>query len=300
MTANGQSYVFRALVLSTLLIVSAIFAVGPYEKVGSPDTNNKTASEAKDVGPPKTFSAKLLDDPTAFFTMALAALTAVLAGTAAIQIYYLRRTDGTARLSAKAAEKAALAAEKSALVAEAALLGVEAPFIFVTVKKWREGDPLAPGNRPGFAAITLHNHGRSPAIVRDFYPGTIRCVGLPEPIGYPPPHSLLHRDEVIPAGKASGPWRFHRDAFCAPDDLDRLLNSDATYWIVGQIRYADAFGAQYVTGFCFALNVFGDKFYGFGGSRYNYRRRLSEEETREAEARDAELPGYLTPPPERS
>lgn len=80
--------------------------------------------------------------------------------------------------------KAAKAAERSAATAEAALFGAEAPFIFATAEKWKEGDPLTPGNHPGFASITLHNHGRSPAIVRDFYPGTIRCVDMPGPLGY--------------------------------------------------------------------------------------------------------------------
>lgn len=187
------------------------------------------------------------------------------------------------------AMRAVEAAERSAATAEAALLGAEAPFIFAMAEKWKEGDPLAPGGRPGFALVALHNHGRSPAIVRDFYLGTIRCVGLPEPIGYPPPHSALHKDEVIPAGRSGDPWHFAEAAFLRGDD-DAPPDPNSTDWIIGQVRYADASGVQYVTGFCFALNAFSGKFYGMGGSPYNYRRRLSEAEIREAEASDAELP----------
>jgi len=188
------------------------------------------------------------------------------------------------------AMKAATAAERSAATAEAALLGAEAPFIFATAEKWKEGDPLAPGNRPGFASVTLHNHGRSPAIVRDFYPGTIRCVGMPGPLSYPPPHTALHKDEIIPAGKSNDPWRFAEGAFMGFSDEAALRDPNSTYWIIGQVRYADPSGAQYVSGFCFALNNFSGKFYALGGSPYNYRRRLSEAEIREAEASDAELP----------
>lgn len=185
------------------------------------------------------------------------------------------------------AMKAAMAAERSAATAEAALLGAEAPFIFATAEKWKDGDPLAPGERPGFASITLHNHGRSPAIVRDFYPGTIRCTGMPEPISYPPPHSALHRDEIIPAGKSNDPWWFAEGAF-----LGFAAENDpqAAYWIIGQVRYTDPAGAQYVTGFCFGFHPLGQRFNAWGGAPYNYRRRLSDAEIRAAEASDMELP----------
>ncbi|MCJ2087116.1 hypothetical protein MKK88_14130 [Methylobacterium sp. E-005] len=148
---------------------------------------------------------------------------------------------------------------------------------------------MAPGGRPGFALVTLHNHGRSPAIVRDFYHGTIRCVGLPEPLGYPPLHSALHKDEVIPAGKSGDPWRFAEAAFLRGDD-QVPTDPDGTYWIIGQVRYADVSGSQYVTGFCFALNSFSGKFYGMGGSPYNHRRRLTKEEIHQAEISNSELP----------
>jgi hypothetical protein len=56
--------------------------------------------------------------------------------------------------------------------------------------------------------------------------------------------------------------------------------------VVGQARYADVYGNQYISGFCYALNEHSMKFRAVGGSDHNYRRKLTEEEKREAESRD--------------
>ncbi|WP_267359768.1 MULTISPECIES: hypothetical protein [unclassified Methylobacterium] len=190
------------------------------------------------------------------------------------------------------AMKAASAAERSAALAEAALLGAEAPFIYATAEGWRKGDPLAPGNRPGFGAFTLHNHGRSPAIVREVYASPLRSRYLPQGIPFPPMQSALHKVQIIPPGSSNEPHRFTDAAFTR--DADAKTDNEGVHWIVGQVRYTDPFGVQYLTGFCFAYNAFSHRFYLQGGSDLNYRRRLSEEETREAEKRDAELPPHLS------
>jgi hypothetical protein len=51
------------------------------------------------------------------------------------------------------------------------------------------------------------------------------------------------------------------------------------------------FRTQYISGFCYALNMNSLSFYAIGGIEHNYRRKLSDEERRLAEARDS-LPTY--------
>lgn len=288
MRCDHRNFLFRATVLGTLLIVAAIFAVGGDEQVSAPHKYDEADGQAKDVGPHKSLWVRTLDDAPGFWTAVLAGLTAVLAGVGVGQIYYLYRADETTRLTVDAALKAADAAEKSANVAELALIGAEAPFIFATAEGWHKGDPKAPGDQPGFGSFTLHNYGRSPAIVRDVYPGPVLSRGMPAPIGFPPPHTALHKTEIIPAGGHGEPFRLSSGAFDYPGwGTGAESDPEATHWIVGQVRYTDPFGTQYVTGFCFAHNPRSNRFYGQGGSAYNYRRRLNEEETRYAEAIDA-------------
>ena len=57
----------------------------------------------------------------------------------------------------------------------------------------------------------------------------------------------------------------------------------ASVFAFGNVRYVDVFGNQYLSGFCCAFNATSNRFYAIGGANHNYRRKLTEDENREAE-----------------
>ena len=86
-------------------------------------------------------------------------------------------------------------------------------------------------------------------------------------------------DEIIAAGETSKPRTL--------DQIETLITQDknASTFVVGQARYADVFGNQYISGFCYFLNERSMTFQAMGGTAHNYRRKLNDEEIGEAEAR---------------
>ena len=141
----------------------------------------------------------------------------------------------------------------------------------------------------GNASYTLRNFGRAPAIIREIYDACVISRELPKPIGFPPLQTCLMKVELVGVGEAS---ELHEPPNSVPlPSVEAAATSiitpkAETAFIIGQVRYADVFGNQYISGFCYALNEHTRKFYAIGGAAHSYRRKLNEAETREAEARD--------------
>jgi hypothetical protein len=179
------------------------------------------------------------------------------------------------RASIAVAKESAEAAMKSARVSEIALESAETPYLYPTVmtackhKEWL------------LFSYAFENFGRSPAIVREIYDGPTLSSGLPAAIGFPPPQSNLGKSYVVAVGKHS-PDRNMAISFPIGD------GQNAAVWLMGQVRYSDVFGNQFLSGFCFSLNPVSVAFTTYGGAGYNYRRKLTDQERQIAETRDAD------------
>jgi hypothetical protein len=96
--------------------------------------------------------------------------------------------------------------------------------------------------------------------------------------------------EIIPPG---GQGKTHSPQNCPEFPTLEQVAAEALYghretsFMVGQVRYTDVFGNQFLTGFCYALNIHTQSFYGIGGIEHNFRRTLTDEETHDAESRDS-------------
>jgi len=112
-----------------------------------------------------------LSDPVAYYTLWLTLFTGALAIVSGFQLWFLRRADETARVSADAAKLAADAANKSANAA----LAVEMPLVFLDqIDLVTPQPPLGPDPRqtvqgipPALTTIKMvfKNYGRTPARV---------------------------------------------------------------------------------------------------------------------------------------
>jgi hypothetical protein len=172
------------------------------------------------------------------------------------------------------AKEAAEAAMKAARISEIALESAETPYLYPIVRQFSKED----GDGSPFS-YAFENFGRSPAIVREIYDGSIVSRGLPAVIGFPPPQSNLGKTHIVAAGKCS-PWRNM--------GIPTVGDTNAAIWLIGQVRYSDVFGNQFLSGFCFALNSVSLAFTAYGGVGYNYRRKLTDQERELAETRDAD------------
>lgn len=187
------------------------------------------------------------------------------------------------------ADKSADAALKSAFVAEQALYGTEAPFIFIIIAA-TDGNTIVTVTSPQgveypeHVSYMFHNYGRSPAIIREIYLVCIASEGVPSPCPFPPLQTNLFKSEIVGPGNSSKSEPLPQIASCLPND--GKSHQWASVFAYGLVRYADVFGNHYLSGFCYAFNAICNRFYAIGGANHNYRRKLTEDENREAEERD--------------
>lgn len=194
-------------------------------------------------------------------------------------------------------QEAADAAKESANVARLALEAAETPYLIAIVEAYKpeivdytdtrypsatfqsqSSDPNA------LVSYTLKNCGRSPAILLEVYQGLIASAQMPATISFPPPQTNSFINEILEAGSSSKPRRFRNGSVrenWTPADQTRAA------WLVGQTRYADVFGNQFISGFCSYRNPYSGRWVMLGGPAYNFRRKLTKEETALAIARDS-------------
>jgi hypothetical protein len=219
---------------------------------------------------------KIFPDPISFYNFSLVLVTGCLIVIGIIQ--------------ANAAKQSADAATKSAGVAEQALYGTEAPFIFIIIAP-TDGKAIVTVTSPQgvkypeHVSYVFHNYGRSPAIIREIYLACIASEGMPGPCPFPPLQTNLFKSDIVGSRSSSQPEPIHQIASCLPND--GKSHQWASVFAYGNVRYADVFGNQYLSGFCYAFNNHSNRFYAIGGANHNYRRKLTEDETREAEKRDS-------------
>jgi hypothetical protein len=97
---------FLAIVIATLIITASLFTTSPNSEPRQAAAQEKTESTATEQKKPEStweFWTKTTTDPVAAYTGVLAVFTLALVCVSAIQIYFLIRSDKTARITAEAA-----------------------------------------------------------------------------------------------------------------------------------------------------------------------------------------------------
>jgi hypothetical protein len=228
-----------------------------------PYNNDKTKGHEVENKP---FWQKIFPDSISFFNFSLVLITGGLA------VIGITQAD---------------AAKKSAEVAEQALYGTEAPFIFIIIDA-TDGNAIVTITSPQgveypeHVSYMFHNYGRSPAIIREIYIACIASDVMPSPCPFPPLQSNLFQSEIVGPGDSSESKPLPQIASFLPNKSHPW----AAVIVYGHVRYADVFGNQYLSGFCYAFNSYFNRFHAIGGAIHNYRRKLNEDENREAEKRD--------------
>jgi hypothetical protein len=107
---------------------------------------------------------------------------------------------------------------------------------------------------------------------------------MPGPCPFPPLQSNLFQSEIVGPSGSSQSKPLPQITSYLPND--GKSHPGAVVIVCGHVRYADVFGNQYLSGFCYAFNSYFNRFHAIGGPNHNYRRKLNEDENREAEKRD--------------
>jgi hypothetical protein len=170
------------------------------------------------------------------YTYWLAVFTAILAIVSAVEIYYLVRTDKTARLSAEAARKSA-----------ESLPRIERAYLLV------DRISFSSGSGQIMAQLRFKNFGKTPAIVTK-YQNNFTAI-LPEAPEYPP--DLAPREQVVEA------YGFLQ----APESV--YLGTNQLLNFYGMITYQDIFKIMHATRFCFIVQLGGSPPFRSGGDAYN-------------------------------
>jgi hypothetical protein len=254
-------------------------------------THDEIEQEAKEHEDKADNDRKLVEftRQLAYYTLGLFIATGTLVIATGCLAYLGWRQARDMKESLAIAKESADAAMKSALVAEQTLYGTEAPFIFIIIAP-THGDAIVTVaspqgvEYPEHVSCTFHNYGRSPAIIREIYLTCITSYWIPDPCPFPPLQSHFFQSEIVGPNGSSQPNALPQIASFLPND--GKIHRGASVFVSGQVRYADVFGNQYLSGFCYAFNARSNKFYAIGGANHNYRRKLNEDENREAEKRD--------------
>jgi len=129
------------------------------------------------------------------------------------------------------------------------------------------------------AKFTITNNGRSPAVIKEI---STALVAIDKDLPDTPDYNgcWVRPGEIILGAGVSSPTNTHLNdepSFqnYAKDfeEVKRLYTQD-TYWLFyGRIRYEDALGVEYVTGFGLRAmnNAVPNPFYAVGGKKWNYR-----------------------------
>lgn len=149
--------------LISVLFFSAIYSIKQPEGPAQTQSEYKYSETGQKSEAHETYRQWLTKDAASFFTFILALLTAVLAVVSVVQIFYLRRSDDTARRTADAALKAADAAYKQAEISEKALISTDRPWITVNVELAGDAETSKTDVKFTFK-FTMKNIGNSPAL----------------------------------------------------------------------------------------------------------------------------------------
>ena len=183
-----------------------------------------------------------------------------------------------------AGEKQIALVKRSTDLTQLALEAAETPYLVPIVRVYDEKvdpPPPSPAMQP-LASLRFENCGRSPATVLEIRVDTGGSKHTPNPAHFPPLQTNLMHSYILPQGRESEPMRFTVGSF---GDWTPA-NHQEVAWINGHVRYADVFGNQFLTRFCYYRQGYGQRWYAQGGPGHNGRHRLTGDDLIVAMARD--------------
>lgn len=131
------------------------------------------------------------------------------------------------------------------------------------------------------AKFSIHNFGRTPAIILEMHTLSFDQESVPDKIGFPPPFENKKETITIPAGGASNPIPIP-----VPYGEESVGDAFKYVWVVLQIRFRDIFHRQYLSNYLFLSRNAGATFVAKSGHKKSDHRELTGDELIAAEERD--------------
>ena len=240
-----KDYLFRAVVLFSLTFFALALIIVTYRPPAPKNSQSEQAEADQQNIESKTFGQRLLEDPTAFFTMVLAGLTLVLASVSSLQIYFLISADRTTRLAARSAVKSAeVAARTVRSIEDTANIQLRA---YVGSKG--AGFNTAWINPPFSVTVTIRNFGSTPAIN---FETAIYLQVLPHPFPgeFPPGNfNFRHgRQSLMPGNESIVVCELRiDDPLISNIVVNAIRQGSMALYIIGRIQYDDVFGMKRFT-----------------------------------------------------
>ena len=213
----------------------------------------------------------------AWFTVMLFGVAILQAALFFYQLRYMRQGMKDATIAANAARDGAAAANEQAK----AIIVAERPYVFFKITKpglISQNERLIPDTETkGRLHFELINAGRTPAMLDEFketYPVIEGITDAPVPID-----PMEVRGTLLPVGTisvANSPFSRATNLFneeMVPDIRKMLMPMASEHrriFFQGFIRYHDAFGNYYITGFLAAYSPLYGAWALRGGKQYNY------------------------------
>jgi len=187
----------------------------------------------------------------------------------------------------RSTEKLWTAGELQIKLTRLALESAETPYLVSIVRAFDDRidpPPPSPAMIP-LVSICFENCGRSPATVLEVRFDTLGSKKTPEPTTFPPNQINMMVSYILAPGRISELARFSVGSFTGWIQSDH----EQVAWLMGHVRYADVFGNQFLTGFCYFQTNYQSIWRAQGGPAYNYRRKLTSDEQGVADKRDRGL-----------
>jgi hypothetical protein len=203
---------------------------------------------------------------TALSTFILAAFTFTL----------WRATSGMLRVTESQEEHVRISAEaahKSAVVAEKTLTDLNRPYLFVHVISFVPPNPDSTGesvSQPNFS-LGYTNHGRTPAVLQESWLDVNIDARTPPPDNYLDSiFSSIDENHVVSAGELSPVNFIQLSEKMDPSKLEKFKHYELFIHCIGRVHYADIFGNEYKSAFCF-IGMPNGGWQPSGSQKLNYR-----------------------------
>jgi hypothetical protein len=218
-------------------------------------------------------------DSVGLYTLVLAVFTGLLVAVSTGQGYFLLRADKTARIAANAAVTQANA-----------IIGAERPYVFFKITKpgllFAQNAIIIPDpDTNGRLHFELINAGRTPAMLEEVKGNYTVIEGITDAPA--PLDPMKDRGRLLPVGTIStvnSPFSQATNLFDEENapEIRKMMSPNVwesrRIFCHGYIRYADAFGNHYITGFLAAFSPRHGAWALRGGKQYNYSRQENLED----------------------
>jgi hypothetical protein len=246
-------FVLVVLFFGFLLVRTLFPPLQPVQQGKTEQPQQYNAEENENRKPAESFWQRPTNDPVAFFTLWIAAFTALLVLVSAFQIGFLISANDTAT-------EAANAAKISADIAKRTLTELERPYIFVDIPKFI---PSPIKDRPNVQYV-LKNYGRTPAIVR-----WLKATAQTDPPGNQGPiwQEIFNGQIAFKPGEEKEVEPIVRTPFPYPIAPAIRNPQEPFMLLIIEITYSDVFDYMHVSEFTFFESS--GSFHAIAGKKYN-------------------------------